>query len=299
MRTRYWAFLMLILALTVSAQEPSFSGSIGMDFLFAPDTTLTMQAGLTLTMDVGKGGVKSHTILSLTGLEAEHLWFWLNFQGVTLKSGLVFDPCFSQWSLSVSGGCCPFFLGGWFFLGNLAPACQTPNYTIGLIVELGAGGEPGFLALSLTGFGVQGLEYLIDDDPWTDVVLVPGWYFEEELLHFAWSGECWRLYTTWMFTYAGLGFGELGVGYQFSQPIVDLGASLRINSTFSLDWAKLQLGVTVDPVSVYSATAFDFFGLKWEEIGLKIQFSQVLIYSSTRFDLGGLEWVKVGFELRF
>ncbi|MGB9758053.1 MAG: hypothetical protein ACP5LJ_02690 [Candidatus Bipolaricaulaceae bacterium] len=299
MRTKWWVFPILALALSVYAQEPSFSGTIGMDFLFAPAGPLSMRAGLTLTMDMGKGGVKSQTILSLTGLEAEHLWFWLNFQGVNLRSSLVFDPCFSRWSLSVSGGCCPFFLGGWFFLGNLALACQTPNYTIGLIFECGAGGEPGFLAQSLTGFGIQGLEYLIDDDPWTDVVLVPGWYFEEELLRFVWSAECWRLYTTWMFTYAGLGFGELGVSYRFSPPTVDLGASLRLNSAFSLDWAKLQLGVTVDPVSVYSATAFDFFGLKWEEIGLKIQFSQVLIYSSTRFDLSGLVWIKVGFELKF
>jgi hypothetical protein len=294
-----WLVLLLALVLPASAQKLSFSGTMGMDFLFAPSSPLSMQAALTLTMDVGKGGVTSHTTLSLSGLEAEHLWLWLNFQGVTLKTGLTFDPCFSRWSLSASGGCCPFFLGGWFFLGNLAPACQPPNYTIGVILDFGAGGEPGFLARSLTGFGVKDLEYLIDNDPWTEVTLVPGWYFEEELLQFAWSADCWRLYTTWMFTYAGLGFGELGVSYRFSQPVVELGAYLRINGSFALDWAKLQLGVTVDPVSVYSATAFDFFGLKWEEIGLKIQFSQVLIYSVTRFDLSGLNWIKVGFELKF
>ena len=195
-----------------------------------------MQAALALTMDVGKGGVASRTIFSLSGLEAEHLWLWLNFQDVdvTIKTGLTFDPCFSRWTLAVSGGCYPFFLGGWFFLGNLAQPCQTPNYTIGFILDFGAGCEPGFLARSLTGFGVKDLEYLIDNDPWTEVTLVPGWYFEEELLHFAWSEVCWRLYTTWMFTYAGLGFGELGGSWRFFQPMVELGACLRINSSLAL-----------------------------------------------------------------
>jgi len=299
MRTKIWVLVILAATLPLLAQEPTFSGSVGMDFLFQPDTPLTVDAAFTLTMDVGKGGVKSSTILSLAGLEAEHLWMWLNFQGITLKTGLTFDPCFSRWALNVSGGCCPFFLGGWFFLGNLAPACQPPNYTIGLVLDFGVGGEPGFLARSLTSFGVQDLYALIDDDPWTDVTLVPGWYFEEELLHFAWAGDCWRLYTTWLFTYAGLSFGEFGVTYRFTQPLVTLGASLRLNSSLALDWVKLYLGVTVDPVSVYSATAFNFTSFLWQEIGLRIQFSQVSIYSATRFDLTGLIWIRVGFELRF
>ncbi|MCS7240004.1 MAG: hypothetical protein NZ651_02000 [Candidatus Bipolaricaulota bacterium] len=299
MRMKWWVLPFMFLAFASMAQEISFSGAVGMDFLFTPASSFSMQSALTLTMDVGKGGVKSQTILSLTGLEAEHLWLWLNFQGVTLKSGLTFDPCFSRWTLSASGGCCAFFLGGTFLLGNLAHICQTPDYTIGLILEFGVGGEPGFLARSLTGFGVSGLYALIDGDPWTDVTLVPGWFFEEELLHFVWSTQCLRVYTTWMFAYTGLGFGELGVNYRFTQPIVDLGAALRFNSTLSLAWAKLYLGVSVDPVSVYSATAFNFSGLLWEEIGIKIQFSQVLIYSTTRFDLSGLDWIAVGFELKF
>lgn len=302
MRGKNWIVLALALALPGLAQELSLSGSVGMDFFFTPDTPLSVDTAFTLAMDVGKSGLRSTTVLSLAGLEAEHLWVWLNFQDITLKSGLTFDPCFSRWALAVSGGCCPFFLGGWFFLGNLASACQTPSYTIGLILDFGVGGEPGFLARSLTGFGVKNLYALIDGDPWTEVVLVPGWYFEEALLHFAWSGGCWRLYTTWMFNYMGLDFGEFSASYRFAEPTVELSASLHLDSTFSLSWAKLQLGVTVDPVSVYSATAFNFFGLAglaWEEIGIKVQFSQVLIYSATRFDLFGLRWIRVGFELRF
>ncbi len=299
MRRRLWILPVLALALPAVAQELSFSGSVGMDFFFTPDTPLSVDAAFTLTMDAGQGGMKSTTILSLTGLEAEHLWMWLDFQGIILKSGLTFDPCFSRWTLAISGGCCPFFLGGWFFLGNLAPACQPPNYTIGLILDFGAGGEPGFLARSLVGFGVTNLYFLIDNDPWTDVALVPGWYFEEALLHFAWSGDCWRLYTTWSFTYAGLGFGEFGVSYRFLQPVVEVGASLHVDNSLSLAWAKLHLGVTIDPVSVYSTTAFTFSGFLWQELGIRIRFSQVLLYSATRFDLSGLLWIRVGFELKF
>lgn len=299
MRAKGLILALAALALPALAQE--FSGSVGMDFRFAPDTPFTMDTALTLRMDMGKGGMESRTILSLSGLEAEHLWLWLKFPtvGVTLKTGLTFDPCFSRWALGVSGGCCPFFLGGWFYLGNLAPVCQTPNYTIGLALDFGIGGEPGFLARSLLGFGVTELYSFIDDDPWTDVILVPGWYFEEALFHIVWSSPCWRLHTTWRFTYAGLGFGELGVRYRFPEPIVELGAVLRLNSGLALDWAALRLAVTIDPVSVYSTTAFSFIGFLWQEVGLRIQFSQVLLYSATRFDLGGLSWVRLGFELRF
>lgn len=299
MHTKWWVLPLALMAFAGLAQDISFSGTVGMDFLFNPGTPPSVDSALTLTMDVGKGGVQSRTIFSLAGLEAEHLWFWLDFQGITLKSGLTFDPCFSRWTLAVSGGCCPFFLGGMFLLGNLAPACQAPNYTVGVILDFGIGGEPGFLARSLTGFGVQNLYALLDEDPWTDITLVPGWFFEEELLHFAWSGDCWRLYTTWMFTWMGLGFGEFGVSYRFTAPMVELGASLHLSSALALSFVQLHLGVTVDPVSVYSTTAFNFLGFLWQEIGMRIHISQVLLYSATRFDLSGLLWVRVGFELQF
>lgn len=294
-------FLILALfAWPALAQELSFSGSIGMDFLFEFSTPASVSTALSLSMDVGKGGVQSQTILSLSGLEAQKLWLWLNFQGVTLQSGLLFNPCFSRWTLGVSGGCCPFFLGGWFYLGNLAGPCQTPSYTVGFVLDFGIGGEPGFLARSLTGFGVSNLYALIDADPWTDVELQPGWGFQEQLLHFAWSTDCLRLYTTWMFTSIGLGFGELGVSYRFPAPVVDLGGALHFNGSLALSWAKLHLGVTVDPVTIESATMFDFFGFLSQEIGIKIRFAQVFLYSATRFNnLLGLEWIKLGFELRF
>ncbi len=295
------AKLLAVALIAVPALAQTFSGRVGMDLLFQPDTPFTVDTALTLAMNMDRGGVESRTVLSLAGLEAEYLWFWLKFPevGVTLKTGLTFDPCFSRWALSVHGGCCPFFFGAWFYLGNLAPVCQTPSFTIGLVLDFGLGGEPGFLARSLLGFGVQNIHALIDDDPWTDVILVPGWYFEEALFHLAWSAECWRLYTTWMFSYAGLGFGELGLAYRFLQPLVEISAMLRLNSAFNLDLVKLGLAVTISPVSVYSATAFNFTGFLWQEVGLRVEFSQVLLYSATRFDLAGLEWVRFGFELRF
>ena len=289
----------MILVLPLGAQELTLSGSLGMDFLFQfQPPPVDVNAALSLKIDAGKGGVESRTIFSLFGLEAEKLWMWWNFHGLTLKSGLTFDPCFSQWTMEVRG-CCPFSWGGMFLLGNLNPPCQTPSFSVGFVLDLGFGGTPGFLARGLIGFGVQDLEHLIDNDPWTEVTLVHGWYFEEVLLHFAFATDCLHLYTTWMFNDAGLGFGELGASYRFCCPAVDLGAALRFKSTFALDWAKLLLGVTVEPVSIYSTTAFDFTGFLWQEIGIKVQFSQVLLYSATRFTLLGLEWVKVGFELRF
>ena len=302
MRAKWVIPLALLFAVSSWAAELSFSGSLGMDFRFQPP--LTIQTSLNMRVDVGKAGMESRTILSLSGLEAEKLWLWLNFDGITLRSGLTFDPCFSLWTLEGRGCCCgpcccPFFFGGMFLLGNLAPACQTPNYTVGFILDLGFGGTPGFLARSLTGFGVTNLYALIDGDPWTEVVLVPGWWFEEELLHFAYVAPPLSAYTTWLFTWAGLSFGELGVSYTFGPPEVEIGAGFRLDASLALAWAKLWLSVTIDPVTVRSTTAFDFFGFLWQEIALEIRFSRVFLYSRTLFDLSGLQELRVGFELAF
>lgn len=297
MRRKILLLLVVIGAIPCLAQGLSFTGSLGMDFLFQPP--LQIRTALGLKMDMGRGGVESRTILSLSGLEAEKLWLWLNLDGVTLRSGLTFDPCFSRWSLEVRAGCCPFSFAGIFLLGNLKPPCQTPEYTVGFILDLAVGGTPGFLGRSLTGFGVQNLYALLDEDPWTEVILVPGWWFEEELLHFAFATDCLHTYTTWLFTWAGLSWGELGVSYAFADPKVELGAGLRLDPSLGLAWAKLWLGVTVDPVTVRSTTAFDFSGFLWQAIALEIRFSRVFLYSHTSFDLAGLRELRVGFELSF
>lgn len=307
---RFWLYLVAgALALPLVAQEPELGGSLGMDLRFTSGPNI--QAGLNLGLGCGPGRVESRTILSLSspGLEEENLWFRLRFDPVDLGLGLIFDPCFSQLSLEIRGGwcpcgCCPcscwpLSFGAIFLLGNLASACQTPNYTMGLVLDVAFGGTPGFLVRSLTGFGVKDLYFLIDDDPWTVFTPAQNWYFEE-LLHLAWATECLSTYSTWLFTYSGLDWGEFGLSYQFAAPKVELGAAVRLFPvSWNNSWAKFSLGASVDPVTVRSATTFDFYGFLRQEIGVEIRFSPALIYFSTAFDLNGISEILIGLKFWF
>ncbi len=174
--------------------QPAPAGWLGFSVTFTSSPVqLTSQVNLGLTF--GRAEVVSRTDLSLTpltGLVAQYLAVGVAFDGIRLRTGMRFDPCFSQYWFEVRGGCCPLELGGLFLVENLAPACQTPNYTIGIVLDLGVAWRPGFFARSLTGFGVKDLYHLIDDDPVTWLTAVTGVWFEEELLHLGYVGAYFR-----------------------------------------------------------------------------------------------------------
>jgi len=278
--------------------QPAPAGWLGFSVTFTSSPfQLTSQVNLGLTF--GRAEVVSRTDLSLTGLVAQYLAVGVAFDGIRLRTGMRFDPCFSQYWFEVRGGCCPLELGGLFLVENLAQACQTPNYTIGIVLDLGVAWRPGFFARSLTGFGVTNLYHLIDDDPVTWLTAVPGVWFEEELLHLGYVGACFRADTLVLFDPFGLAWFELGASYTYPDPEAELGARVRFLGTFALDWAKLFLGVKVPPVGVRLVTTFDLSGFVAQEVWVEVFFSWVRIYSHTRFDFGGLLQATVGVEVRF
>ncbi len=182
---------------------------------------------------------------------------------------------------------------------NLAEACQTPAYTVGLVLDLGVAWHPGFFARSLTGFGVTGLDHLLDDDPTTDLTAVPGVWFEEELLHLGFTSACFRADSRVLLNPYGLAWSELGASYIYPDPEAELGARIRLNGSFGLSWAKLFLGVRVPPVGIRLVTAFDLGGFVSQEVWVEVVFSWVRIHSRTQFDFGGLIQSTVGIELDF
>lgn len=298
MRTWLFGALVLVVALggQAWAQAPGFSGSLGMEVVFDfPNVT----SAITLGLSFGRAEVVSRTELSLGGLVAEHLTMGVNLDGIGLRSGMLFDPCFSKYWFEVRGGCCPLELGGLFLVENLDPPCQTPAYTIGIVLDLGIAWRPGFFARSLTGFGVTDLYHLIDLDPATDLTAVSGVGFEEELLHLGFTSACFRVDSLVLFDPSGFAWFEAGASYIYPDPEAELGLRIRLLGTFALDWAKLFLGVKVPPVAVRLVTTFDLGGFLSQEVWAEVSFSWVRIYSRTRFDFSGLIQVVVGVELRF
>jgi len=260
-----------------------------------------LTSSITLSLSFGRAEVISRTELSLAGLLAEHLTLGVMLDGVALRTGMRFDPCFSKYWFEVRGGCCPWEFGGLFLVENLAAPCDPPMYTVGIVLDMGVAWRPGFFARSLTGFGVTNLYYLIDLNPATELTAVPGVWFEEELLHLGFTSLCFLADGMVLFNPFGLDWFELGASYLYPDPAAELGirARLQVQGGFGLDWATLTLGVRVVPVAVRLVTAFNLSGFVFQEVWVEVSFSWVRIYSNTRFDFGGLIQAIVGVEVVF
>lgn len=303
MRTCLVGVLVLGLAggLAGWSQPPALSGSLGIEVVFmpVPPATLDLSSAITLALALGRAEVISRTQLSIAGLVAEHLTMGVTLDGVALRTGMRFDPCFSKYWFEVRGGCCPLELGGLFLVENLTGPCDPPQYTVGIVLDIGVAWRPGFFARSLTGFGVTSLYHLIDLDPATELVAVPGVWFEEELLHLGFTSACFRTDAMVLFDPSGLAWLESGASYLYPDPEAELGVRVRLLGSFALDWARLMLGVRVPPVAVRLITAFNLSGFVSQDVWVEVAFSWVRIYSRTQFDFSGLIQAIVGVELLF
>ncbi len=307
-------FVSLILAVLLAggglaAGGPDgFSGSFGMEFSFIPTPPASLDVNTTVSLELGfgKGSVTSRTELSLSGLEAEYIELGIDYDDASLATGMRFDPCFSRYWFQVEGGCCPFDFGGFFLVENLADVCQTPDFTVGAILELGLEfPKVGFHMHSYTGFGLQGLYYFIDDDPTTDVIAVAGWAFEEELLDLGFSGDCFQIGSVLLFDQLGFSWVKFSTSYRWYDPQSELGPSLKLGldawlgPTLSSGMFDFTLAVGVKEVELESVTSFDWNGFLSQELSVSVTISGLELHSRTVFDFSGLTSETVGFSISF
>jgi len=251
------------------AQEGSeLSGTLGVELTFMPvsPASLNVDTAITSSLSFAGASVDSRTVISLDGLESEHMRCSVKLDDVTLATGMRFDPCFSRY---------------WFE------------------VDLGLTFEPGFFVRSITGFGVKDLYNLIDEYPQTDVTAVSGWWFSEELINVGFASECLRTESLFSFDELGFAWAQLHASYTWVEPAVQLGARLWIDSAFAFSRADLILRVTIDPVELRSVTSFDSLGFLSQEIDISTTLSGVKLYSRTSFDFTGLQSEVIGFVLSF
>ncbi len=282
-------------------EEFRFGGSLGLEFTFTPvpPADLDISSDITLSLSFGNAQVISRTRLTLDGFHQAWLGFGLDLSVLHLETAMRFDPCFSMYRLEVRGEWCPAEFGGLLLLENLAPICEPPDYTVGVVLDLGLQLTSGFWLRSLTGFGVWDLYYLVDELARTDISAAPGWWFEEQLLGMGLQAECFSVDSWILFTDLGLIWARLSSSYSWSQPDVAVGASLWWSGGWMFDTAELFVSGTIHPVTLRSVTVFDLSGFVMQEIDVEVTFSGITIYSQTVFDFLGLIQQVAGIELRF
>ncbi len=282
-------------------EEFGFGGSLGLEFTFTPVPLgdLDISTDITLSLSFATAEVVSRTRLTWDGLQEAWLAFGLDLKVLELGSAMRFDPCFSMYRLQARGEWCPVEFGGLVLLENLADLCEPPDYTVGVVLDLGLQLTSGFWLRSLTGFGVWDLYYFVDDRVRTDISAAPGWWFEEQLLGMGLRGECFSVDSWILFTDLGLIWARLGSSYSWSQPDVEVGASLWWSGGWAFDTAELFVAGTIKPVTLRSVTVFDLSGFLMQEIDIEVEFSGITIYSQTLFDFAGLLQQVAGIEIRF
>ncbi|KUK26856.1 MAG: hypothetical protein XD60_0940 [Acetothermia bacterium 64_32] len=280
--------------------EDGLGGSLGVEFTVTPiaPASLDVDTAITASLSFAGASVESRTVISLAGLESEHLRLALDLDGVTLATGMQFDPCFSRYWFEVRGGCCPVELGALFLVENLAPACQTPSFTVGMALDFGLTFDPLFIR-SITGFGVEDLYHLIDEYPETELTAVSGWWFSEELISVGFATQCLHAESIFVLNELGFSWAQLNASYTWPDAGIQLGTRVWIDSSFAFSQGDLILKVTIDPVELRSVTSMNFSGFLGQRIDISITFSGIKLYSRTSFTFAGLISEVLGFELSF
>jgi len=287
------------------AGDCGIMGSIGWDVFVRPvvPSTLAITSDITLSLSFGNAHVFSRTSLSWLALEAAYLGLGLSFEGLSLSSGMRFDPCFSMYRLVMRSICCPFSVGVLVQLENTATPCDPPMYSLGLVLDLELWFAGCFWTRSLTGFGVWDVYALIDDRPETDITLAPGLglWLEEQLLGLGYRGACFSADTLVLFTPpdAWPTWARFGAAYRWPDPVIELGARLWTLGLFAFDSAELRFHVEVLPVIFSSVTTFDLGGFVLQEVYLGVAFSGLEVYTRAVFDAIGLIVLVVGAQVNF
>lgn len=303
-------FIGFLLGAVALGEGGTLSGSFGADADFLYDgVSWGLSGGTTLSLSFAGVGVRSRTEFSLAGFEAERLDFLFTLEDVFfIRNGLVFAPCFSRYELELSGsmfqnGCCP---GGFdwraiFAYGNLAEPCQTPDYTIGFVFGTGLTWYLDecctyFEIRNLLSFGVGGLYYLVDDDHRTWIYLVPGVFFEEDLLTIAIKAPIFLGETLLFFDTGGFQWVRFK-GLLTLADIFTVGGQVTFVSPFVFSTGDVIFGVQFAGFSARSITTFDLLGFLSEELRFELGSEGFKGFLWLYFDVFGVIDVTTGLEV--
>lgn len=305
----------LILAIAIStlgclgvAAETGPSGGIDLEATFTYDGfTWDTLGAVTLRMGFGGSAVVSRTEFSLSGFQEERLTFDLGADAFLFQNVLVFDPCFSRYSLGFWGdfsscdcGSCNlgFDWGSLLVYGNLAEPCQTPEYTLGFLIKASMSWQfdpccGRLRAENYLAFGLKDIYNLIDADPRTDITLTSGVSFEEDLLRFLYQASWISLEGFGVFDPTGFVWGRAGVEFLLAKAFL-IGGRVWVVSPFTFSRADLVMGLEMEHLRVRSVTAFDAYGFYGEEFRLRVGVEAWSFWLKVNYNVLGLVEITTG-----
>ncbi len=257
----------------------TFSGKVGVEFTFAPipPTTYNLTTNVSAALQIAGFSVSTQTAFDLSGFQSLGVNCSLNLGAFTIGNDILFNPRFNRNDFSVTGQIVGVELGLNLILADIGTV-QTPTYSMGTVLTLKSGVVSGFSITSVTGFGATDLVntlggvnapftnkllYLVNQlgslsgpPPVWQVTIVPGFYFEQELVRFE-VDTCGLLAssTTWLDT-SGFAQEIAELGYQFTEPNIAFLTSVTVDHSFSLSGLDFILDIQIDPVRFTSDTSF-------------------------------------------
>ena len=355
--------LMLILSLMGTAALASntsnpFTGTVGVEFTFTPIPPLSynVESAVSAAFTMNGFSLSTQTGFDLSGFKSFGVDTSLALGAFELGDDIQFDPYFTWNNFSVTGQIVGVKMGLDLILANIG-ATQTPSYSMGAVLSLKSEVADGFSITSLTGFGATDLANALNgvEAPFSDKLLylfrhlgslsapspvwrvriVPGFYFEQELVRLE-VNTCGLLASssTWLDT-SGFSQEIAELGYQFTEPNLGFLTTATIDHSFSLSGLDFILDIQIDPVRFTSKTSFSaptpplsipvvFSGQKFalaytchaftvtsetdfdpsfmfaqELIGIETTIDPVSFTSLTSFDLTGFTGERISAQVKF
>jgi hypothetical protein len=289
-RSTLWLATIMVLAIAVSvhAQEndicgepsaPPFSATLGLDVSFVPvpPATFDIISAVHLSLTIGEFAFDSRTRFALSGFQSQRFDAALHLGSVTLSDWIEFDPGFAwnQFTADAQFHCIGTAIH--LILANIGSP-QTPTYSMAAVLDLRAEPLAGLSVLSLTGFGAVDLialhggaaapftdrllylfhylDGLCAPEPDLRVTVLPGFYFEEQLLRLEFDLYGLLASSTTVFDWLGFAHETLEVGFGFLEPDLAFLMSLTFNSFFAIDAMEFVLDLAICPVAFTSWTSF-------------------------------------------
>ncbi|MBE0636211.1 hypothetical protein IH601_09465 [Candidatus Bipolaricaulota bacterium] len=299
----------------VAASEVGFFGSVGLDVSYTPVPPASYNIGsdLTLAFSISGFSFASETGFDLYGFQSQAVTLGVDLGAVQISEEIRFEPLFSWNELSVDISIVGVHIGFDLILADIVGP-QTPTYSMGSVLELSSGIVCGFTLTSLTGFGAIDLVNLLGgiEAPFSynllylfnhlsglcieqtdlDVTIVPGFYFEEELIRL--EVETFGLIasnTTW-FDNTGLVKSLFEMGYQLTEPSMAFMTSMSLDSGFTITGLDFIVDLQIDVVRFTSHTSFTELlpvaiipiVFDAQRFAVSFQLCDVLITTTTTFD---------------
>jgi hypothetical protein len=256
-----------------------FSGSVGLELTFTPIPPLSynIESGLTLSFSVTDFTFESETVFDLSGFQSQGFGAAVNLGAVQIADEILFDPYFSWNQLGVDAQFLGVETGLDLILADIG-SVQTPSYSMGAVLELSSGIVCGFSITALTGFGatdlvndLDGIEAPFSHDllelfyhldslfgtaPNLKVTIVPGFYFEEELVRLEMDYEGLISSSSTWFGWTGFSKEVLEIGYRFDEPTLAFLTALTFDDVVTISGLDFILDLQIEPVRFTAKTSF-------------------------------------------